>query len=136
MALTDVAEPDADPIDPLTGWLDDVLAGLADGVADCSRDGSGVPDAVLIDRIALLEKIKAAATALQMAESVRFAQSQAELQLAADVHPRQDRPRDRRPVGPGLQNLRVCRGAAARDGAGVVVRAARNLPAARHWRGQ
>ena len=87
MALTDVAEPDADPIDPLTGWLDDVLAGLADGVADCSRDGSGVPDAVLIDRIALLEKIKAAATALQMAESVRFAQSQAELQLAADVHP-------------------------------------------------
>jgi Domain of unknown function (DUF222) len=87
MALTDVAEPDADPIDPLTGWLDDVLAGLADGVADCSRDGSGVPDAVLIDRIALLEKIKAAAAALQMAESVRFAQSQAELQLAADVHP-------------------------------------------------
>jgi len=78
MAPTDVAEPDADPIDPLTGWLDDVLAGLADGVADCSRDGSGVPDAVLIDRIASLEKIKAAAAALQMAESVRFAQSQAE----------------------------------------------------------
>ena len=87
MALTDVAEPDADPIDPLTGWLDDVLAGLADGVADCSRDGSGVPDAVRIDRIASLEKIKAAAAALQMAESVRFAQSQAEAQLAADVHP-------------------------------------------------
>ena len=87
MALTDIAEPDADPIDPLTGWLDDVLAGLADGVADCSRDGSGVPEAVRIDRIASLEKIKAAAAALQMAESVRFAQSQAEAQLAADVHP-------------------------------------------------
>jgi len=34
-----------------------------------------------------VEKIKAAAAALQMAESVRFAQSQAEAQLAADVHP-------------------------------------------------
>lgn len=40
-----------------------------------------------IDRIARLEKIKAAAAALQMAEAVRFAQSQAEVQLAADVHP-------------------------------------------------
>jgi hypothetical protein len=82
-----VSEAVADPIDPVTGWLDEVLAGLADGVADCSRDGSGVPDAVLIDRIALLEKIKAAATALQMAESVRFAQSQADAQLAVNVHP-------------------------------------------------
>jgi hypothetical protein len=34
-----------------------------------------------------LEKVKAAAAALQLAESVRFAQSQAEQQLAADVHP-------------------------------------------------
>ncbi len=40
-----------------------------------------------IDRIAVLEKIKSAAAALQVAESVRFAQSQAEAQLAADVHP-------------------------------------------------
>ena len=46
-----------------------------------------MPDAVRIDRIALLEKIKSAAAALQVAESVRFAQSQAEAQLAADVHP-------------------------------------------------
>jgi len=82
-----VSEAVADPIDPVTGWLDEVLAGLADRVGDCSRDGSGVPDAVLIDRIALLEKIKAAATALQMAESVRFAQSQADAQLAVNVHP-------------------------------------------------
>jgi hypothetical protein len=34
-----------------------------------------------------LEKTKSAAAALQMAESVRFAQSQAAAQLAADVHP-------------------------------------------------
>jgi hypothetical protein len=76
-------------VDPLTGWLDDVLAGLADGVAACksSRDGGALSDAVRIDRIARLEKIKAAAAALQTAESVRFAQSQAEQQLAADVHP-------------------------------------------------
>jgi hypothetical protein len=80
--------------DPLNGWLDDMLAGLADGVADCAsqRDADEVPDAgpsdaVRIDRIALLEKIKAAVTALQVAESVRFAQSQAEAQLAAGVHP-------------------------------------------------
>jgi hypothetical protein len=46
-----------------------------------------VSDAVRIDRIARLEKIKAAAAALQMAESVRFAQSQATAQLDAGVHP-------------------------------------------------
>jgi hypothetical protein len=44
-------------------------------------------DAVRIDRIGLLEKIKAAAAALQMAESVRFGQSQVQAQMAADVHP-------------------------------------------------
>jgi hypothetical protein len=78
-----------DPVmDPLTGWLDDVLSGLAEGVGDCARAGSGgVSDATRIDRIARLEKIKAAAAALQAAESVRFAQSQVEAQLAADVHP-------------------------------------------------
>jgi hypothetical protein len=46
-----------------------------------------VPDGVRIDRIARLEKVKAAASALQAAESVRFAQSQAEEQPAANVHP-------------------------------------------------
>lgn len=74
--------------DPLTGWLDDVLSGLAVGVADCASAEPGeVADAARIDRIARLEKVKAAAAALQAAESVRFAQSQAETQLAADVHP-------------------------------------------------
>ena len=46
-----------------------------------------MPDAVRINRIARLEKLKAATAALQAAESVRFAQSQAEAQMAADIHP-------------------------------------------------
>ena len=73
----------------MTGWLDDVLAGLADCVAACAMPSNTaeVPDDVRIDRIAQLEKVKAAAAALQAAESVRFAQSQAKTQLAADVHP-------------------------------------------------
>jgi Domain of unknown function (DUF222) len=76
-------------VDPQTDWFDDVLAGLADGVADCAspRDAGEVPDAVRIDRIARLEKIKAAAAALQIAESVSFGRSQVQAQLAADVHP-------------------------------------------------
>ena len=82
-AITDQA------VDPVTGWLDDVLAGLAHGVAACAMPSNTaeVPDDVRIDRIAQLEKVKSAAAALQAAESVRFAQSQAKTQLAADVHP-------------------------------------------------
>jgi hypothetical protein len=89
MAVTVVPDPASDLVDPQAGWLDDVLDGLAEGVAECAGedDSSEVPDAARIDRIARLEKIKAAAAALQLAESVRFAQSQAEQQLAADVHP-------------------------------------------------
>jgi hypothetical protein len=90
MAVAVAPEPVTDPvIDAQTGWLDEVLAGLAEGVAACTsqRDTAEVPDAVRIDRVARLEKIKAAAAALQMAESVRFAQSQAEAQMNADVHP-------------------------------------------------
>jgi hypothetical protein len=66
-----------------------VLANLADGVTACAdlRDVSEVSDAEPIDRISRLEKLKAAATALLVAESVRFAQSQVNTQLAADVHP-------------------------------------------------
>jgi hypothetical protein len=84
-----VPEPVADLlVDPQTDWLDGVLAGLADGVECASRrDAGDVSDAVRIDRIGLLEKIKAAAAALQMAESVRFGQSQVQAQMAADVHP-------------------------------------------------
>jgi hypothetical protein len=76
-------------IDPQSGWFDDVLAGLAAGVVACASPGDAgeVPDAVRIERVARLERIKSAAAALQTAESVRFAQSQAAVQLAADVHP-------------------------------------------------
>jgi hypothetical protein len=90
VAVALVPEPASDLVnDPQTEWLDDVFGCLAEGVAACASRGNagGVPDAVRIDRIARLEKIKAAAAALQAAESVRFAQSQAEVQLAADVHP-------------------------------------------------
>src|SRR5918994_5626979 len=76
--------------DPLCAQLDGMLSELADGVAACAdlADVGVVSDAERIDRIARLEKLKAAAGALQAAESVRFAQSQVELQLAAGVHPR------------------------------------------------
>ena len=64
-----------------------MLAGLAEGVSDCQGSADAASDAVRIDRIARLEKVKSAAAALQAAESVRFAQSQAKAQLAANVHP-------------------------------------------------
>jgi hypothetical protein len=44
-------------------------------------------DASRIDRIARLEKLRAATAALQVAESVRFAQSQVAEQMAANVDP-------------------------------------------------
>jgi hypothetical protein len=90
MAIAVLPAPSKDlATDPKTGWLDGVLVGLAQGVAECAspRDAGEVSDAVRVDRIARLEKIKAAAAALQMAESVRFGQSQVQAQLAADVHP-------------------------------------------------
>src|SRR5215203_7218454 len=66
-----------------------MLAELAEAVA-CGelRDVGGVSDAQRIDRIARLEQLKAAVAALQAAESVRFAESQVEQQIAAEVHPR------------------------------------------------
>jgi hypothetical protein len=80
--------PELAPADPLTGWLDDMLAGLADGVAACTYLQAGeVSEAIRIDRIGRLEQIKSAAAALQAAESVRFAQSQVAQQHAGGVHP-------------------------------------------------
>ena len=75
------AEPPAP--DALVGRLDEMLAELADAVADSSP----ASDADRIDRIARLEKLRAATAALQAAESVRFAQSQVAEQLTAQVHP-------------------------------------------------
>jgi Domain of unknown function (DUF222) len=75
------AEPPS--ADGLAARLDTLLTELADAVAD----DASVSDAVRIDRIARLEKLRAVTAALQAAESVRFAQSQVTEQLAADVHP-------------------------------------------------
>src|SRR5215212_1284756 len=80
----------ASPVDSLCVRLDGMLLELAEAVAGCVelRDVRGVTDRERIDRIARLEQLKAAAAALQAAESVRFAQSQVELQIAGDVHPK------------------------------------------------
>jgi hypothetical protein len=78
--------------DAVTVRLDEILEELAAIVADPST----VSDAARIDRIARLEKLRAATAALQVAESVRFAQSQVAEQMAADVHPEQIGP-DRAP---------------------------------------
>ena len=72
-------------VDPLVARLDGLLAELA----EAAFDSSPVADAVRIDRIARLERLRAATAGLQMAESVRFAQSQVERQLAMDVHPKE-----------------------------------------------
>ncbi|HEX5383820.1 MAG TPA: DUF222 domain-containing protein, partial [Propionibacteriaceae bacterium] len=71
--------------DAMVARLDEILDDFASAVADKST----VSDAVRIDRIARLEKLRAATAALQVAESVRFAQSQVAEQMAADVHPEQ-----------------------------------------------
>ena len=68
--------------DPLTIRLAQMLDELAAAVPD----GSPASDAARIDRIALLERMRAATAALQVAESVRFAQSQVEEQMAANLH--------------------------------------------------
>src|SRR5918995_5780966 len=90
MSVALASAPEISPLmDPLCAQLDGMLSELAAAVAACAdlRDVGVVSDAKRIDRIARLEKLKAAAAALQAAESVRFAQSQVELQLAAGVHP-------------------------------------------------
>jgi hypothetical protein len=69
--------------DPLTVQLDEILDSFAAAVADTTP----VADACRIDRLARLEKLRAATAALQIAESVRFAQSQVKEQMAADVDP-------------------------------------------------
>jgi hypothetical protein len=69
--------------DPLTVQLDEILDSFAVAVVDATP----VSDAARIDRIARLEKLRAATAALQIAESVRFAQSQVAEQMAAKVQP-------------------------------------------------
>jgi Domain of unknown function (DUF222) len=83
MPARPVLQPGPPSADPVVARLDEVLAELAATVADCTP----VADADRIDRIARLEKLRAATAALQVAESVRFAKSQVAVQLAANVHP-------------------------------------------------
>jgi hypothetical protein len=70
--------------DPLTARMEQMLADLAAAVDDAGP----TTDAVRIDRIAALERLRAATAAAQAAECVRFAQSQSAEQLARDVHPK------------------------------------------------
>jgi hypothetical protein len=69
--------------DAVTVRLNEILDEMAAIVAD----NSTVSDATRIDRIARLEKLRAATAASQVAESVRFAQSQVGERMAANVHP-------------------------------------------------
>jgi hypothetical protein len=76
--------------DPLVCRIDAMLAELRAAVASCGArtDFNDVADADRIDRLARLERLRGATAALQVAESVRFAQSQVDQQLAAEVHPK------------------------------------------------
>ncbi len=67
--------------DAVLNWLSETLAALGELVVG----GGGVEAATRIERIALLERVKAAVGAVQVAETVKFAQSQVEEQRAAGV---------------------------------------------------
>jgi hypothetical protein len=82
-ALQVVEEIDRSGLDPLVVRIDDILAELRAAMDDCSE----VADAERIDRISALERLEGLRL-LQLAECVRFGQSQVAEQLAADVHPR------------------------------------------------
>ena len=88
MSAAEVEPPDGfdapAPADAVLRMLDGVMAGLGGLVGDCSP----VTDATRIDRIAVLERLRAVVAAALAAETVRFAKSQTAAQLAAGVHPR------------------------------------------------
>ena len=110
--------------DALVVRLDQMLADLADAVADNSTTTS---DAARVDRIGRLEKLRAVTAALQAAESVRFAQSQVAEQLAADVHPDAIGRGIAEQIGLACRLSPVVAGPAIEYGAGVVVRTTRHL---------
>jgi hypothetical protein len=82
-AFGEASETEPPSADPVTVRLDEILDELVAVVAD----NTPVRDAARIDRLVRLEKLRAATAALQVAEFVRFAQSQVAEQIAADVHP-------------------------------------------------
>ena len=75
---------EANAVDPVADWLDRLLAGMADLVTHADE----ATDAERVDRITVLERLKAAVGAVQVAEIVRFGRSQVEAQRSAGVHPR------------------------------------------------
>ena len=92
MTALRVVEPSAEdvphstlpaPKDPLVLRVNAMMAELR----EAAFDPTWVSDADRIDRIAAMEQLRSGLAGLQMAESVRFARSQVERQLAADVHP-------------------------------------------------
>jgi hypothetical protein len=111
------------PIDPLTGRPTDILDELAAAVLDEEE----TTDAVRIDRLALLEKLRAVTGALQAAESVKFAQSQVAEQFGCGRASECDRSRHRRTDSPRMSHLPGDGGAPVGYGAGIVVRTARHL---------
>jgi len=83
------AAVDTDPVlgfddDAVPAYLWQVLASLG----GLTSGGGPVEAGMRIDRIAVLEKIKAAVGAVQAAETVKFAQAQVAAQKDARVHPR------------------------------------------------
>ena len=118
-------EPMADPssADRLVARLDEFLAELAGEVADCTP----VSDAVRIDRIARLEKLRAVTAALQLAETVRFGQPQTAAQLARDMHPREIRTGIADQIGLACPVVGVPGRPPAGRGSGLVVRPAADI---------
>jgi hypothetical protein len=87
MAALAVVEPPPGSADPVVADLDDMLTRLGGWVHDLQAGDGQVSDADRIDRIALLERLRAATAACQDAEIVAFARSQTAVQLAHDMHP-------------------------------------------------
>ncbi len=81
-----VVEEQAPDTGPVTDWLRDVLDGLGGEFGAC-RQREPADAGELIDQIALLEQIQAAAAAVRAAKIVRFAQAQVAAQHGDDWDP-------------------------------------------------
>lgn len=93
MVAAQVESPVESPVEtrppdkePVLAWLRDVLQELSGEFAAC-RAREPASDAELIDQIAVLEQIGAAAAALKAAKIVRFDQAQIAAQHAEDWDP-------------------------------------------------